>query len=489
MLWAVSQLKDHVVFAWTSKGDLWHVLSPVAVVPPWGEYYPRLCTREQFEKLVLVDVLLEQTQGGLALASNSYGYGGHFSHSLRLGAGNPISFTASVSPECEFVRWEFYASGEETPFLTADTQFVDMHWTQAKNTVARVVTRPKDEYKLRLETEVADPGTPGDDCPGYVVVEDAKTIGAISYHGPKRYYPKDGWVRLRPVANPGYRFVKWDAKTAVQAAVLGPLGTRTEEDLRGLKKENVAVCMQGETAIAAVFEPMLIVIDPGHGGSDPGAVKHGYKEKDFALDLGKRVRNKLGELSNGAAMVMLTRSTDVDIALEPRSNLARDNRASVFLSIHFNGGRLSPEEMLILVRKQDSAGTIESEKRQVNYGQDQTFAEEVLSECWSAYKKASQDIYGKPPGANGGVKYSETAVLSDKILGTYADDGTLSCDISAALIEVNEMGNDEFIDKWCGDAGDPLIPRIQFRDEVAEGIAGAILRYIGLDCAMSAPTE
>jgi len=188
-------------------------------------------------------------------------------------------------------------------------------------------------------------------------------------------------------------------------------------------------------------------------------------------------------------MVMLTRSTDVDIALEPRSNLARDNRASVFLSIHFNGGRLSPEEMLILVRKQDSAGTIESEKRQVNYGQDQTFAEEVLSECWSAYKKASQDIYGKPPGANGGVKYSETAVLSDKILGTYADDGTLSCDISAALIEVNEMGNDEFIDKWCGDAGDPLIPRIQFRDEVAEGIAGAILRYIGLDCAMSAPTE
>ena len=110
-------------------------------------------------------VLLEQTQGGRALASNSYGYGGHFSPSLRLGAGNPISFTASVSPECEFVRWEFYASGEETPFLTADTQFVDMHWTQAKNTVARVVTRPKDEYKLRLETEVADPGTSGEDCP------------------------------------------------------------------------------------------------------------------------------------------------------------------------------------------------------------------------------------------------------------------------------------------------------------------------------------
>ena len=269
MLCAVSQLKDHVVFAWTSKGDLWHIMSPVAVVPPWGEYYPRLCTREQFEELFLVDVLLEQTQGGLALASNSYGYGGHFSHSLRLGAGNPISFTASVSPECEFVRWEFYAPGEETPFLTADTQFVNMHWTQAKNTVARVVTRPKDEYKLHLETKVTPTGTPGDDCPGYVVVEDAKTIGGISYHGPKRYYPKDGWVRLRPVANPGYRFVKWDAKTAVKAAVLGPLGTRTEEVLRGLKKENVAVCVRGDTEITAVFEPYRKAALGAHGLEDP----------------------------------------------------------------------------------------------------------------------------------------------------------------------------------------------------------------------------
>ena len=66
--WAGS---NHMVFAWTSKGDLWHTMCPVAVVPPWGEYYPRLCTREQFEKLDLVDVLLEQTQGGLALAAYS----------------------------------------------------------------------------------------------------------------------------------------------------------------------------------------------------------------------------------------------------------------------------------------------------------------------------------------------------------------------------------------------------------------------------------
>jgi len=107
--------KDYVVFAWTSKDDLWHTQSPMALVPPWGEYYPRLCTREQFEELALVDVLLEQTQGGRALASNSYSYGGHFVHSLRLGTGAPISFTASVSPESEFVCWQFYRGDESQP--------------------------------------------------------------------------------------------------------------------------------------------------------------------------------------------------------------------------------------------------------------------------------------------------------------------------------------------------------------------------------------
>ncbi len=251
MLCAVSKLKDYVAFAWTGPADLWHIMSPVAFVPPWGEYYPRLCTREQFEKLALVDVLLEQTQGGRALAPNSYSYGGHFVHSLRLGTGNPISFTASVSPESEFVCWQFYRGDESQPFLTADKTRVDLHWTQAANAVARVVTRPKDEYKLLLETKVADPDdpdnpdTPGNDCPGYVVVEDARGI----YHGPMRYYPKDGWVRLRPVANPGYRFVKWETSEDVTWITLGGWGTPPP------MAERIAVCMQADTTIMAVFEP------------------------------------------------------------------------------------------------------------------------------------------------------------------------------------------------------------------------------------------
>ena len=163
VLRVVSNLKNHVAYGWTGKG-LWHSLSPVVVLATAGDYYPCICPVDKFEKLVLNNVLLEQTQGGLALASNSYGYGGHYMYYVKLGMNNPISFTARVAPESEFVRLEFYAPGEETPFLTVNKTRVDMHWTEAANAVVRAVTRPKDEYKLLLETKVADPGTPGDDC-------------------------------------------------------------------------------------------------------------------------------------------------------------------------------------------------------------------------------------------------------------------------------------------------------------------------------------
>ena len=258
-----------------------HSQSPLALVPCSGEYNPVLSTRQQYEtlKLNFVDVLLEQTQGGRALASNSYSYGGHFVHSLRLGTGAPISFTAGVSPESEFVCWQFYRAGESQPFLTVDKTRVDLHWTQAANAVARVVTRPKDEYKLLLETKVADPDdpddpgdpddpddpdTPGHDCPGYVVVEEEQRVLGVVYHGPKRYYPRDAWVRLRPVANPGYRFAKWETAEDVTGITLEGLWWWSPPPpmaINGLEDERIAVRMQADTTITAVFEwdPIKVV--------------------------------------------------------------------------------------------------------------------------------------------------------------------------------------------------------------------------------------
>ncbi len=76
-----------------------------------------------------------------------------------------------------------------------------------------------------------------------------------------------------------------------------------------------------------------IVIDPGHGGQDPGAMYHGLREKDLALDIGLRLRDDLA--ARGLAVTM-TRDHDEFIALSKRSNVANRLPADLFLSVHIN---------------------------------------------------------------------------------------------------------------------------------------------------------
>ncbi len=79
----------------------------------------------------------------------------------------------------------------------------------------------------------------------------------------------------------------------------------------------------------------LIVIDPGHGGEDHGAVgKDGLMEKDIVLD----VAIKLNEISKkeGVYNIKLTRSSDVFVPLKNRTNYANDFDAELFLSLHVN---------------------------------------------------------------------------------------------------------------------------------------------------------
>jgi len=78
-----------------------------------------------------------------------------------------------------------------------------------------------------------------------------------------------------------------------------------------------------------------IVVDPGHGGKDPGAVGHnGTQEKDVVLSMGLMLARKLkDELGIDAVM---TRSTDVFIELQERTAIANQVGADLFVSIHAN---------------------------------------------------------------------------------------------------------------------------------------------------------
>ena len=76
-----------------------------------------------------------------------------------------------------------------------------------------------------------------------------------------------------------------------------------------------------------------IVVDPGHGGKDPGAVRGKYREKDWNLSVGKELARLL---EKGGFEVKITRNTDVFIALSERSRIANNFKADLFVSVHVN---------------------------------------------------------------------------------------------------------------------------------------------------------
>lgn len=78
---------------------------------------------------------------------------------------------------------------------------------------------------------------------------------------------------------------------------------------------------------------VLVMIDPGHGGEDPGAIgPHGIKEKNIVLDIGKRLRELIAASDN--MQCQMTRNQDIFIPLGARVAMARKIKADIFVSIH-----------------------------------------------------------------------------------------------------------------------------------------------------------
>lgn len=79
----------------------------------------------------------------------------------------------------------------------------------------------------------------------------------------------------------------------------------------------------------------IVVLDPGHGGHDSGAVGYGLKEKDIVLDLALMIGPIL---EKQGIKVIYTRTTDVFITLAERANIANRANADLFISLHANAG-------------------------------------------------------------------------------------------------------------------------------------------------------
>lgn len=81
------------------------------------------------------------------------------------------------------------------------------------------------------------------------------------------------------------------------------------------------------------YRPIIVMIDPGHGGKDPGASgSRRYKEKDIVFGIARKLAHELNHTFGYTAK--LTRSGDYYVSLRDRLNIARQSHADVFISIH-----------------------------------------------------------------------------------------------------------------------------------------------------------
>jgi N-acetylmuramoyl-L-alanine amidase len=141
-----------------------------------------------------------------------------------------------------------------------------------------------------------------------------------------------------------------DSDKTVAAAPAQPPVPTAKEQLEALKPDTKAAPreeLKNELKIAEaqvkaadkgdkpgkMVRMLTIVLDPGHGGEDPGASgKNGSREKDIVLAIAKRLKARIEEIPN--MRVMLTRDGDYFVPLGTRVDKARKVQADLFVSIH-----------------------------------------------------------------------------------------------------------------------------------------------------------
>jgi N-acetylmuramoyl-L-alanine amidase len=140
-----------------------------------------------------------------------------------------------------------------------------------------------------------------------------------------------GWAPTVPAAPPLARTLVADAHAALDAppapAALPVLATTPAANTTG----GFSIARQLGLGVSR------IVIDPGHGGHDPGAQGKGISEADLVLDVSLRLEKLLRKVPG--MEVILTRRTDEFIALPERTAIANREGADLFLSIHANASR------------------------------------------------------------------------------------------------------------------------------------------------------
>lgn len=208
---------------------------------------------------------------------------------------------------------------------------------------------------------------------------------------------------------------------------------------------------------------IVVVLDPGHGGTkttgnsswNNATSASGVLEKTMTLRMAKLVRNILKD--NAILSIYLTRSTDVNLGLSARANIARDKGAILFLSIHYNGYDKKARGVETWVRSKDHGN--------YNYAEDVVFARRIQKSVYNTIKKYD------PKTRNRGVRAKRLGVLSDPQLGNTPDDHPCrSCLVEIEFIDVPAV--DELLNTGT--------QAMKVQSDIATAIADSILKELVL---------
>ena len=194
-----------------------------------------------------------------------------------------------------------------------------------------------------------------------------------------------------------------------------------------------------------------VVLDPGHGGRDSGAMCGGVMEKDLALDVARRVDRLLG--SEGIATLM-TRIGDTYVSLGDRAALGNRVRDSIFVSIHFNEDN-----------KPVATGV------ETYYAAHQIAAGSVLA-SWLPFLTRPPSESPKPESQSLAGFIQEALVARTRSVdrGTQAKQFFVIANVTspAVLIEGGFLTNKDDVSKLASE---------DYRDQIAAAVADGILRY------------
>lgn len=140
-----------------------------------------------------------------------------------------------------------------------------------------------------------------------------------------------------------------------------PLNHQLKHSKRNIRIRIRPIGAKTQTAQTADGTPgrdIVVVIDPGHGGRDPGAVnRRGQQEKDIVLQIGHRIHQLIEPLRGFSAH--LTRSKDVYLPLAARRKRAQELQADIFLSLHADSvNRKSPSGASVYVLSLKGASSV-----------------------------------------------------------------------------------------------------------------------------------